>query len=284
MILTYLIYIFKGIKRWTDGLIWSPSRILGNFLIYRELGGRESLNNDKCSSINLPIHSSNYYNKNNYDDSMNQYNNYNSRQNYTNGNTTNSQYEDYNAHSQQISQNSSLLYQERVQEYVEEDYDELSIEDRNKERNLVGSLTDTYKFKKGGLIKKTLSIQLNGRTQHMISYYTKEDVLRCRLATPSSIPAISNLQISPELLLKQSFRVPPSVEFSDITLKRPSLSPSSISSSTTSLSTPASNSIAKISSIGNSSPLYHPYHIPQHHQYKNDIQQSSQGKLFSTET
>ncbi len=23
----------SGIKRWTDGLIWSPSRILGNFLV-----------------------------------------------------------------------------------------------------------------------------------------------------------------------------------------------------------------------------------------------------------
>lgn len=27
----------SGIKRWTDGVTWSPSRILGNFLIYREL-------------------------------------------------------------------------------------------------------------------------------------------------------------------------------------------------------------------------------------------------------
>lgn len=27
----------SGIRRWTDGRIWSPSRILGNFLIYREL-------------------------------------------------------------------------------------------------------------------------------------------------------------------------------------------------------------------------------------------------------
>ena len=27
----------SGIKRWTDGRLWSPSRILGNFLIYREL-------------------------------------------------------------------------------------------------------------------------------------------------------------------------------------------------------------------------------------------------------
>lgn len=27
----------SGIKRWTDGVSWSPSRILGRFLIYREL-------------------------------------------------------------------------------------------------------------------------------------------------------------------------------------------------------------------------------------------------------
>ncbi|RCH80699.1 hypothetical protein CU098_007500, partial [Rhizopus stolonifer] len=40
-----------GIKRWTDGLIWSPSRVLGNFLIYRELVSREQkkiqINNDR---------------------------------------------------------------------------------------------------------------------------------------------------------------------------------------------------------------------------------------------
>ncbi|KAK6854918.1 Gti1/Pac2 family protein [Apiospora arundinis] len=27
----------SGIKRWTDGIPWSPSRIMGNFLMYREL-------------------------------------------------------------------------------------------------------------------------------------------------------------------------------------------------------------------------------------------------------
>lgn len=30
----------SGIRRWTDGRLWSPSRVLGNFLIYRELEGR----------------------------------------------------------------------------------------------------------------------------------------------------------------------------------------------------------------------------------------------------
>ncbi|KAI8637518.1 Gti1/Pac2 family-domain-containing protein [Parasitella parasitica] len=38
----------SGIKRWTDGFLWSPSRILGSFLVYRELENREhrKINND----------------------------------------------------------------------------------------------------------------------------------------------------------------------------------------------------------------------------------------------
>lgn len=38
------VYVFdeeeSRIKRWTDGRMWSPSRILGNFLVYRELDKR----------------------------------------------------------------------------------------------------------------------------------------------------------------------------------------------------------------------------------------------------
>ena len=30
----------SGIRRWNDGIVWSPSRILGNFLVYRELNRR----------------------------------------------------------------------------------------------------------------------------------------------------------------------------------------------------------------------------------------------------
>ncbi|KAG6042176.1 hypothetical protein E4U41_003922 [Claviceps citrina] len=47
----------SGIKRWTDGVSWSPSRILGNFLIYRELEKpfppgekKRALKKKKCSS------------------------------------------------------------------------------------------------------------------------------------------------------------------------------------------------------------------------------------------
>lgn len=40
----------KGIKRWTDGFLWSPSRILGNFLVYRELENREHIKIDNVYS------------------------------------------------------------------------------------------------------------------------------------------------------------------------------------------------------------------------------------------
>ncbi|ORZ02361.1 Gti1/Pac2 family-domain-containing protein, partial [Syncephalastrum racemosum] len=154
----------SGIKRWTDGLVWSPSRILGNFLIYRELDGRDMPSGDKRRV-----------------------------QRNTSG---------YNY--QQVTP--KALYPE------EDDLTDDGLMDRNRERALVGSLTNSYNFKKGGLIKKTMSIIVNGSPQHLISYYTKDDVLSGRLATPSSIPELSQLEISPELFLRQSFRVPPMME------------------------------------------------------------------------
>ncbi|KAI9276098.1 Gti1/Pac2 family-domain-containing protein, partial [Sporodiniella umbellata] len=152
----------SGIKRWTDGLVWSPSRILGNFLIYRELDGRELLE-DKGPVSGRPYH----------------------------------------------------------EEYKTSD----------RERALVGSLTDTYKFKAGGLIKKTLSIQVNGSSQHLISYYTKEDVLEGKLLSPSVVPDIAQVRISPELFMQQNFRIPLSLEYPDsYNPKRLSLSSSPCSS------------------------------------------------------
>ncbi|THV02130.1 hypothetical protein K435DRAFT_653982 [Dendrothele bispora CBS 962.96] len=36
----------SGIKRWTDGLLWSPSRIAGNFLVYKEMNERARRHGD----------------------------------------------------------------------------------------------------------------------------------------------------------------------------------------------------------------------------------------------
>ncbi|KAI7894126.1 Gti1/Pac2 family-domain-containing protein [Mucor mucedo] len=152
MIRSGSIFVFdereSGIKRWTDGRVWSPSRILGNFLIYRELDKKS--NNEKKMLTNETKRS--------------------------------------------FSIDSSVSM------------------DRNKERQLVGSLSDSYRFKEDGLIKKTMSIIVNGVAQHLISYYDPNEVIQEKLRAPSSVPELASLEISPELLVKQNFRIPPLVE------------------------------------------------------------------------
>ena len=162
-----------GIKRWTDGLVWSPSRILGNFLIYRELDKRAS-GSGKRGSISA------------------------SNNNITNGNSNDARQRSFSA---DHGTSSTVAAAGGV----------MSI-DRNRERQLVGSLSDSYKFRKDGLIKKTMSIVVNGVSQHLISYYHPQDVLNNRLRIPSSVPELASLEISPELLVRQNFRIPPMIE------------------------------------------------------------------------
>ncbi|KAI8381116.1 Gti1/Pac2 family-domain-containing protein [Radiomyces spectabilis] len=139
----------SGIKRWTDGLVWSPSRILGNFLIYRELDKRKEKRKNSLIEIGKARQRSN-----------------------------------------------------------SADYGPL---DRSRERQLVGSLSEAYNFKDDGLIKKTMSLVVNGSHLHLVSYYHPDDVIARRFRTPSAVPEIANLEISPELLIRQNFRIPPMV-------------------------------------------------------------------------
>lgn len=53
---------------------------------------------------------------------------------------------------------------------------------------------------------------MNGITHHLISYYKIADVSAGRLRTPSSLPELAALDISPEYLEKTHFRCPPRVE------------------------------------------------------------------------
>lgn len=53
---------------------------------------------------------------------------------------------------------------------------------------------------------------IGGVAQHLISYYKVEDVENGRLRSPSSLPELASLDISPEYLDKTHFRNPPKVE------------------------------------------------------------------------
>jgi hypothetical protein len=57
-----------------------------------------------------------------------------------------------------------------------------------------------------------MSVSVNGYAQHMVSYYTIEDVLSGRLRCPSTVPELASLEISPDYLHKQNFRFPPMID------------------------------------------------------------------------
>ncbi|KAF5331309.1 hypothetical protein D9758_015801 [Tetrapyrgos nigripes] len=106
-----------GIKRWTDGLLWSQSRIDGNFLAYAEV---------KQRGLNHGIDK-----KYDYGDSV---------------------------------------------------------------------------LKENGLIKKTITIVINGAEMHLVSYFTWKDIESGRLKTPTSRMNLMNMYLPPDIFDQSRFR------------------------------------------------------------------------------
>ncbi|PYI00126.1 camp independent regulatory protein [Aspergillus ellipticus CBS 707.79] len=161
----------SGIKRWTDGVTWSPSRILGNFLVYRELEkpfppGEKKRAMKKANR--RPVASSR---------PGEPYPRQDSNGGYSPSSTTTSPYGD-RPHQSDV------------------------------ERALVGSLVDSYGFKDSGLVKKTMSVTVSGVTHHLVSYYSVEDVMRGLLNPPSMVDSLRYIRPRIELTQKQSFRAP----------------------------------------------------------------------------
>jgi hypothetical protein len=153
----------SGIKRWTDGLIWSPSRILGNFLIYREMDDKKALRIGSTDD----------------DGGLKKFDNDILRSRSTSLSSNNNGY---------------VIAPDLLR--------------NQREKALLGSLKNSSKFKKNGLIKKSISLIVDGVQQHIVSYYSKEDVLSNKLKTPSSIVELSSLEVSAGLRLRQNFRIP----------------------------------------------------------------------------
>ncbi|KAL4780569.1 Gti1/Pac2 family-domain-containing protein [Aspergillus varians] len=162
----------SGIKRWTDGVTWSPSRILGNFLVYRELEkpfppGEKKRAMKKTTRRPLPPGRPG---------------------------------EPY-PHPRQES-NGSYSPSPTGGSFGERPHQS------DVERALVGSLVDSYGFKDMGLVKKTMSVTVSGVTHHLVSYYSVEDVMRSHLAPPSAVDSLKFIRPRTELTQKQSFRAP----------------------------------------------------------------------------
>ncbi|OGM50351.1 camp independent regulatory protein [Aspergillus bombycis] len=161
----------SGIKRWTDGVTWSPSRILGNFLVYRELEkpfppGEKKRAMKKANRRPVPP------------------------------NRPGEPYPHHDSNGgQAYSPSSTGTFGERSHQ-------------SDVERALVGSLVDSYGFKDSGLVKKTMSVTVSGVTHHLVSYYSVEDVMRGVLNPPSMVDSLRFIRPRAELIQKQSFRAP----------------------------------------------------------------------------
>lgn len=164
----------SGIKRWTDGIVWSPSRILGNFLVYRELEypfpPGEKKRAMKRSKTSPGISKQRLF-----------------------GSSTSEMSEGYKAASIATSSFGSP-----------------SASSLNKERegSLIGSLVDSYRFKEEGLIKKAVSVTIRGVSHHLVSYYTIADVINNKFSMPSKDPRSKHITPRADLLTRQNFRAP----------------------------------------------------------------------------
>jgi hypothetical protein len=164
----------SGIKRWTDGVPWSPSRILGNFLVYRELERpfppgekkRAMKRNKRSPGINK------------------------AQDLFGTSNAAISS-----------SYNASCT----VSSYPDSSTNSLS---KETERSLIGSLVDSYGFKEEGLVKKTVSVTVGGVSHHLVSYYTVADVMNNKFTTPSKDPRFQHTIPRADLITKQNFRTP----------------------------------------------------------------------------
>ena len=198
----------SGIRRWTDGVAWSPSRILGNYLIYRQLERPLQPGEKKRAQKNRLSNGGSRPSSDHPEfDSPERI-----KTDGSPGGRSPSPHAaggPIRAHSKKIksdsssnaSDNGSVGATAKPRRWSEE-----------QEKELAGSLTDSYGFKDGGLIKKTMSIEYEGSVHHLVSYYTIDDVMLSRLPSPSQDPRLQELVVGSDLMTRTNFRVHPSSE------------------------------------------------------------------------
>ena len=187
----------SGIKRWTDGTSWSPSRILGRFLVYRELD--KSGFTEKDDKKKKKRKSSLKYDQSQRDGTDSSSTGSNSIRDGDSASVSNAQLQQPRPAMLTLSSTQSMREQQVAQELIPPNTipasNTYSSADYNKSL-LSGPLVTSYVFKDQGLIKKTLSLttttsdlhldKLNERqTIHLISYYNAQEVMNGKLLRPS---------------------------------------------------------------------------------------------------
>ena len=224
----------SGIRRWTDGRLWSPSRILGNFLIYRELdrkvtsGGvlEESnanygisnpllsnmvLVDKELSWLEQPVLGSTSILSASVTEEEELPSTIGISPLSVFGNTGPDQ-----SSFPSLTLGNSSSSPPNGNGGDRKDRLEASWKSMASSTNLMDSrLTlkpSAYQFKAEGLIKKTISARVDGRLQHLVCYYSKQDFCEPAGSALQRLPQMAELRAWPvpiDLMIAQNFRKPP---------------------------------------------------------------------------
>ncbi|KAI4945792.1 hypothetical protein J4E91_007705 [Alternaria rosae] len=171
----------SGIKRWTDAVHWSPSRVMNNCLIYRQLV-RALKPEEKKSALNPSCGTKRKRKENN------------GPMRTKTGEVLENSEDEY----ENSAFDASLPGDVDSMNKVYANFAQSLTPDQ--QRRFCGSLIDSYEFKEGGLMKKTISVKYQGTHHHVISYYSLEDVVSGKLKRPFQDPKLADIQPRPELL------------------------------------------------------------------------------------
>jgi hypothetical protein len=194
----------SGIRRWTDGRLWSPSRILGNFLIYRELerkGSRVSkaptFPVQNMRPIKFPTNTDSVGTSTMIPTPILPKNGLENSSLWTVPRSEQS--DDMKAIQDWLLQDSHGINPRELQTSTTEKAFDKEERQKGKEKvprpdpisgeslrvlkskKLTNNHKGRYTFKENGLIKKTISIQLDGHTHHLVAYYSLEDFCKGHL-------------------------------------------------------------------------------------------------------
>ncbi|KAH7386890.1 Gti1/Pac2 family-domain-containing protein [Phaeosphaeria sp. MPI-PUGE-AT-0046c] len=171
----------SGIKRWTDAVHWSPSRVMNNCLIYRQLV-RALKPEEKKTALN-PSCGTKRKRKESIGPTI--------TKSGDNIHTSDDEYENpsFEGAPTGDSDPATKVYANFAQNLTPD-----------QQRRFCGSLIDSYEFKEGGLMKKTISVKYQGTHHHVISYYSLEDVVSGKLKRPFQDDKLVDIHPRPELL------------------------------------------------------------------------------------
>ena len=238
----------SGIRRWTDGRLWSPSRILGNFLIYRELERRPanmSLGNDESNEkygagavpqmdhldeaknfgwLSNPVMAADIAPNVATSGSVlmfeneDQYNSFNSTSDA--GQAAMNSWIEPSRLFVASDPHSAVSFSEGCANSLLGPNAFRLLKSKKLQASAAAATGLRYSFKPAGLIKKTISARVDGRMQHLICYFSEADFIRAhssqtrgvRRALPELLVELRKTPIPADLVLQQNFRKQPTTE------------------------------------------------------------------------